>query len=206
MRDHRDEWGFGDLFSGFGPGGFGFSWGAGAKGSGRRRRGQMFESGEVKFVILRLLREKPRHGYDIMKALEERMGGHYTPSPGTVYPTLQLLEDQGYVRAVETEGRKVYHITPEGERFLDEHRDIIEDILGRVRETLRDVAGGAMGELNAAFARLAATTYRRAWRRGPDDPALLRIVEILRRTTEEIEREWERPAGAGTDTRRTGQE
>jgi DNA-binding PadR family transcriptional regulator len=156
----------------------------------------MFESGEVKFVILRLLRERPRHGYDIIKALEERMGGHYSPSPGTVYPTLQLLEDQGYVRAVETEGRKVYHITPEGERFLDEHRDVIDDIFGRVRDTLRDVAGGSMGELNSTFARLAAVTYKRAWRRGPDDPAILRVVEILRGAIAEIEREWDRAAGA----------
>jgi DNA-binding PadR family transcriptional regulator len=193
MCGHRDDWGLGDLFSRF-EGAFGGGWGPGPRG--RRRRAQMFESGEVKFVILRLLREKPRHGYDIMKALEERMGGHYSPSPGTVYPTLQLLEDQGLVRAVETEGRKVYHITPEGERFLDEHRDVIDDIFGRVRDTLRDVAGGSMGELNATFARLAANTYKRAWRRGPDDPAILRVVEILRRTADEIEREWDRPGAA----------
>ena len=72
----------------------------------------MFESGEMKFVILRLLREKPRHGYEVMKALEEKFRGHYTPSAGTVYPTLQLLEDEGYVRAVDTDGKKVYHVTP----------------------------------------------------------------------------------------------
>jgi DNA-binding PadR family transcriptional regulator len=189
----RDDWGLGDLFAArFGPGGVGFQWG----GPGaRRRRGQMFEAGEVKFVILRLLREKPRHGYEIIKALEERMGGHYTPSAGTVYPTLQLLEDQGLVRGVETEGRRVYHITPEGQAFLDEHRDVIDDIIDRVRNTLRDVAGGQMGELNAAFARLAAGTYKQAWRRGPDHPAIRRVVEILRRAADEIEREWERPAG-----------
>ncbi|HEX5386575.1 MAG TPA: PadR family transcriptional regulator [Gemmatimonadales bacterium] len=199
MTKQRDDWGFGDLFAGCGPGPFGFNWGAGW-GAGARRsgrpRGQMFESGEVKFVILRLLREKPRHGYEIMKALEERMRGHYTPSAGTVYPTLQMLEDQGYVRAVESEGRRVYHITPEGEQFLDEHRDVIEEMFDRVRDTLRDVAGGSMGELNSAFARLAAVTYKRAWRRGPDHPSILRVVEILRRATDEIEREWERPAEA----------
>jgi DNA-binding PadR family transcriptional regulator len=160
----------------------------------------MFEAGEVKFVILRLLREKPRHGYEIIKALEERMGGHYTPSAGTVYPTLQLLEDQGYVRAVETEGRRVYHITPEGERFLDDNRDVIDDIIDRVRDTLRDVAGGQMGELNAAVAKLAAMTYKQAWRRGPDHPSIARVVDILRRATHEIEEEWERrPEGPGPE-------
>ena len=195
MGGHRDEWPFGDFFAGgFGPRFWGFRWPEGSHGP-RRRRQQVFESGEVKYVILRLLKEKPRHGYEIIKALEERMGGHYTPSAGTVYPTLQLLEDQGLVRGVETEGRRVYHITPEGEAFLDEHRDVIDDIIDRVRDTLRDVAGGQMGELNAAFAYLAAGTYKQAWRRGPDHPAIRRVVEILRRAADEIEREWERPAG-----------
>ena len=64
----------------------------------------MFESGEVKFVVLRMLKEKPMHGYEVMRALEERMAGCYTPSAGTVYPTLQLLEDGGYVKAVESNG------------------------------------------------------------------------------------------------------
>jgi len=189
----RDDWGLSDIFAaGFGPGGFGFQWG----GPGaRRRRGPMFEAGEVKFVILRLLKEKPRHGYEIIKALEERMGGHYTPSAGTVYPTLQLLEDQGLVRGVETDGRRVYHITSQGEAFLDENRDVIDDMMDRVRDTLRDVAGGQMGELHAAFARLAATTYKRAWRRGPDHPSIRRAVEILRRAADEIDREWERSEG-----------
>src|SRR5580765_788039 len=182
----RKDWAhFGDFF-GAGPGFFG------PGGPRRHRHGRWFESGEMRLVILRLIREKPRHGYEIMKALEERMGGHYTPSAGTVYPTLQLLEDQGYVRAVETEGRRVYHITPEGERFLDENRDVIDDIIDRVRDTLRDVAGGQMGELNAAIAKLAAVTYKRAWRRGPDHPSIAKVVEILRRATQEIEAEWER--------------
>jgi DNA-binding PadR family transcriptional regulator len=146
----------------------------------------MFESGEMKYVILRLLKEKPRHGYEIIKALEEKMGGWYTPSAGTVYPTLQLLEDQGYVRIVETEGKKVYHITPEGERFLEEHRETLDDILDRVRDAVRNVAG-SMGDLNEVFARLAGVAYRNAWRAGPEDERTRRMVEILRRALAEIE-------------------
>jgi DNA-binding PadR family transcriptional regulator len=155
----------------------------------------MFESGEVKFVILRLLKEKPRHGYEIIKALEEKMGGYYTPSAGTVYPTLQLLEDEGYVRAVDTEGKKVYHVTPEGERYLEEHRDFLDEILDRVRETVRDFTGGGIGEVQSAFVHLARTTFKNAWRRGPDDPTLRRVAEIVRNAAEEIERAWEGPAG-----------
>ena len=88
----KDDCGFGPGFAfkgfPFGPGRHG-SWG-GHRGG---RRQQMFESGEMKFVILRLLKEKPRYGYEVIKALEEKLAGYYTPSAGTVYPTLQLLED-----------------------------------------------------------------------------------------------------------------
>ena len=192
MTKHKDDWGLGDLFGfAFDPGRFEFRFGGDGRNWGRRRR-QMFESGEVKFVILRLLREKPRHGYEVIKALEERLGGCYTPSAGTIYPTLQLLEDQGYVRSVEEEGKRVYHITPEGERFLDDNQDQLDDIFDRVRDTVRDFAGGHMADLNHAFTRLAAVTYKRAWRRGADHPSVARVVEILKKATEEVEREWER--------------
>jgi DNA-binding PadR family transcriptional regulator len=170
-------------FFGFGPK---FrSWSEGPRG---RRRQQWFESGEVKYVILRLIKEKPRHGYEIMRELEERMSGCYVPSAGTVYPTLQLLEDQGYVRAVETEGKKVYHITPEGEAFLDEHQDVVEGIFERVRDAVHGFTGGPMAELNQAFARLTGLAYREAWRTGPNDPELRRVVEILKKAADEIER------------------
>jgi DNA-binding PadR family transcriptional regulator len=150
----------------------------------------MFESGEVKFVVLRLLREKPMHGYEVIRAMEERTGGCYTPSPGTVYPTLQLLEDEGFVRAEEAGGKKVYHITPEGEAYLDEHGDVLAEILDRVRETVRDLTGGGAGEMHQAFGRLAAVTFKRAWRRGPEDPALRRVAEILEQAAKDVEKAW----------------
>jgi DNA-binding PadR family transcriptional regulator len=186
----REDWdlGFGKMFAaGFGPRAWAFCWPPeGRTGRGPRRR-QMFESGEMKHVILRLLKEKPRHGYEIIKALEEKLGGWYTPSAGTVYPTLQLLEDQGLVRIVEAEGKKVYHVTPEGERFLEEHRDTLDDILDRVRDAVRSVAGGTMGELNEVFARLAGLAYRHAWRAGPNDERTRRIIDILKKAVEETE-------------------
>jgi DNA-binding PadR family transcriptional regulator len=93
---------------------------------------------------------------------------------------------------VEESGKKVYHITPEGEAFLAEHQSTVEDIFDRVRDTVRDVAGGPMGELHQAFARVASVTYKRAWRWGAGHPAVPRIAEILRRTADEIEKEWEK--------------
>jgi DNA-binding PadR family transcriptional regulator len=195
----RDDWPFGQFFTGgFGPRFWAFGGPAGGPGGehGRRHRWrkQMFESGEVKYVILRLLKEKPRHGYEIIKALEEKMGGWYTPSAGTIYPTLQLLEDQGYVRAVETEGKRVYHITPEGEAFLEEHRDVIDDIFERVRGAVRGFAGGALGELSQAFAHLASVAYAEAWRAGPSDPKVQRIVAILKQAAIDVEAARGEPA------------
>jgi DNA-binding PadR family transcriptional regulator len=178
----RKDWeNFGDFLSGgFGPG---------FPGSPRRHRrwGRWFEPGELRLVILRLVREKPRHGYEIIKALEERMLGCYTPSAGTVYPTLQLLEDQGYVRIVEQDGKKVYHITPEGERLLDDNEDVLTDIGERIKEAVRGVAGGAVGDVNTAFAQLAKRVFSDAWRNGPDSDRTAKIAEILRRATADIE-------------------
>ncbi len=192
MHKHWQDWGLGDLEDALGLRGFGF-WAKGGKTHGGRRRQQMFEAGELRLVILRLLKERPRHGYDIIKALEERMAGCYTPSAGTIYPTLQMLEDQGLVRVVDSEGKKVYHITPEGEQQLEDRGDELDQIIARVRDTVRDYAGGSMGELNSAFGQLAARTFREAFRRGPGDDAVRRVAEILRRTTAEIEREWQGP-------------
>ncbi len=188
MSKDNEDWPFGRFFAGgFGPKFWAFCGPEGGRGPRRRMRQQMFESGEVKYVILRLLKEKPRHGYEVIKALEEKMGGWYTPSAGTIYPTLQLLEDQGYVRVVETEGKKVYHITPEGEAFLEEHRDVLDEILERVRGAVRGFAGGSMGELSEAFARLARLAYGEAWRADPGDPKVQKIVEILKKAAADIE-------------------
>jgi DNA-binding PadR family transcriptional regulator len=76
----------------------------------------------LKYALLELLQERPMHGYEMMRALQDRSGGMYKPSPGSVYPTLQMLEDQGYVTAREVEGKKVYSITEAGRAFLAEDR------------------------------------------------------------------------------------
>ncbi len=91
------------------------------------------------------------------------------------------------MRVVETEGRKVYHITPEGEAFLREHREFTDDIFDRVRDMVGGFASGGMGELNAAFAALAGRTYKNAWRLGPDHPALARMAEVLKKAAAEVE-------------------
>ena len=103
--------------------------------SRRRHGGGYFGRGGIKFAILELLKEKPRHGYDIIREMEERSGGVYTPSPGVIYPTLQALEDQDYVTSDEQEGKKVYSITDSGSAYLQGHKE-------RMRERHGGPAGG----------------------------------------------------------------
>ena len=92
------------------------------------RRGTSFRKGDLKYVILDLLKDKPRHGYDIIRELEELSYGFYKPSPGVIYPTLQMLEEMGYARSVEQEGKKVYSITEEGLKFLENQSNIADDV------------------------------------------------------------------------------
>src|SRR3989442_15965768 len=94
-------------------------WGWQGFGPGFARRRNWFGSGDMKYVILKLLKDKPRHGYEVMKELEEQMHGCYSASPGTVYPTLQWLEDEGVVRAQDVDGKEVYEITETCLKFLE---------------------------------------------------------------------------------------
>ena len=97
------------------------------------RQGHRFERGDLRYVILDLLQAHPSYGYELIRALEDRFHGFYSPSPGTVYPTLQWLEDLGYVTSAEQDGRKVYTITDAGRGFLDEGGLRMEEIRGRMR-------------------------------------------------------------------------
>src|SRR5215207_530830 len=155
-----------------------FGWG---RGHGfDPRRGRMFEKGDLKYVILDLLKDKPSHGYEVMRALEERFRGFYSPSPGSVYPTLQLLEDLGYVAATQRDGKKVYEITAEGRRFMGENRSSVEDIWGRV-------GGGWDPEVG------------REMREGRmDREKLRRVREVISKAARDIEEILEDIDGPGT--------
>lgn len=100
----------------FGPGGRGFPFGPGGRGPGGPR---FMGRGDLKYVLLGLLRERPMHGYEMMKQLEEQASGFYTPSAGAIYPTLQLLEDRGWVTSETVDGKKIYTITDAGRQELE---------------------------------------------------------------------------------------
>jgi DNA-binding PadR family transcriptional regulator len=181
---HRARWGFEGFMSDFwGPGG-------GPRGRGwRARAGRVFEQGDLKYVILRLLAEKPRHGYEIIKELEERFGGAYAPSPGTVYPTLTMLEDLGYARAMPEEGgRKIYEITDEGRKHLEEHSATVDDIFERIAKFVEGFFDAPMSELKRSMAGLARATFYVASRSPNDRDRLAKISDVLKRAAAEIEK------------------
>ena len=103
-------------------------------GMGGGRGGRVFSHGGLRFVLLQLISEKPSHGYELIKLIEDRLGGSYSPSPGTVYPTLTLLEEQGYLQgeSADAGGRKSYAITDGGKAFLEENRALTDAMLARL--------------------------------------------------------------------------
>jgi DNA-binding PadR family transcriptional regulator len=119
----------------FGRGGFG----RGAGGGGR-----VFGPGDLRLVLLSSIEEKPRHGYELIKDLEAKFGGGYAPSPGSVYPTLTLMEELGHVRAVTSEGSKrLFEITTEGSAYLRENQAALDSALARLDMAARAVSGEA---------------------------------------------------------------
>ena len=138
-RGHR--WGFGRRGPPFGPGG-GPPW---ARFGGPRTR--MFAQGDLRLLLLALIADKPSHGYDLIRTIEARFGGNYSPSPGTIYPTLTLLEEQGLITvAAEEGGKKSYSVTTQGKAFLEEHGATVEALMSRIDVMARGSGHAPMPE------------------------------------------------------------
>ena len=181
-RGWQGNWGpfhfdFGD--EGGGPGG---------RGRGRRAR-RMFEGGELRLVLLKLIADEPRHGYDLIRAIEELTGGEYAPSPGVVYPTLTLLQDMGLIEEAAVEGaRKPFQITDEGRAHLEERSEEVDGLLARLgdlKPTEGSTAGPAIGR---AVKNLMTALRHRVGRDGLDDDLLHEIAAILDDAAQRIER------------------
>jgi DNA-binding PadR family transcriptional regulator len=154
--------------------------------SGQER---MFHKGDFKYLILDLLKDKPRYGYEVIRELEERFHGFYSPSPGVVYPTLQYLEDMAYVTSREQDGKKVYTITNEGLKFLEDQSQTVNDIRSHIRRgwgpwssELRDQFRDVMHEIHD----LGRLIGRRS--RGMNGEKMGRIGDVLKKGYEEIEK------------------
>jgi DNA-binding PadR family transcriptional regulator len=168
---------------------FGAFFGSGGKRRGPFGGGRMFDQGDLKLVILRLLDEKPRHGYEIIKELEERSHGHYTPSAGAIYPTLTMLEDLGFAIATpEDGGKKVYAITEAGRAHLLEHRPMVDELFDRVGQIGDAVFGDSVRPARDAMIGLA-KEFGAAMMNGRRNPEQVKtITDILERAAAEIKR------------------
>lgn len=172
--------------AGFGRGGFG---GGGRGGGERGGRGRFFGPGDLRLVLLALIQEKSRHGYELIKDLETKFGGAYSPSPGSVYPTLTLLEELGHVRSLASEApKRLFEITAEGSGYLRDHQAALDSAMSRMGMAARAASGEippsdvhhAMHTLKAAL-----SFHRSGW----DAKETERVRKIIEGAAEAISKE-----------------
>jgi DNA-binding PadR family transcriptional regulator len=186
MIGHRHHHRGGGRFGGGGPLGGDDDMGDFRGGDGAGRIGRMFGHGDLRLVLLALIEKEARHGYELIRLIEEMSGGAYTPSPGAIYPTLTLLEEAGHAEVVNADSnRKQYRITDEGRAYLDEHRDVAESLVERM-----ELAGRMANKmrlpalLRTAFRQLkmAVLGHPNNW----DAEETARVIAIIERAAAEI--------------------
>jgi DNA-binding PadR family transcriptional regulator len=144
-----------------------------------------FQKGDLKYIILDLIKDKPSYGYEIIRALEEHSHGFYTPSAGAVYPTLQMLEEMGYVSSTHQDGKKVYSITDEGRNFMNEREKFTEEIKSHMKHCWNPENIGEISEIMDEFRKLGRLIHKQV--RRIDREKIKRIREVVSRAREEIE-------------------
>jgi len=174
-RHARGEWG--GRFSGR----------HGMRGGGRG--GRVFDHGDLRLIILQMIAEKPRHGYELIKAIEDQLGGSYSPSPGVVYPTLTMLEELGYATVAPTEGgKKLYTVTAEGTAHLDANRNAVEGVFARMREVGAAYGGGPAPQILRAMENLRMALRLRMGRGPLTDEQVRAITLALDGAATQVER------------------
>ncbi|OOG41749.1 PadR family transcriptional regulator [Rhodanobacter sp. C06] len=166
-------------------GGADFSGWGGLRGGGRHGGGRMFGHGDLKLLLLALIEQQPRHGYELIRMIEEMFHGQYTPSPGAIYPTLSMLEDMGYAQVESEAGnRKLYAITAEGRAFLHENRAAVDAATARTEHSAKLAAKMAapMRVRKAMHALKHALLMRTSW----DKAEAERVAAVLERAASEI--------------------
>jgi DNA-binding PadR family transcriptional regulator len=180
---------------GFGPRGWGgweggdwsAEFGHGRRGRGGRRR--MFESGELRLVLLKLIADEPRHGYDLIRAIEELTHGSYAPSPGVVYPTLTMLQDMGLIQEAAADGpRKAFAITPDGEAHLAERTEEVEALFERLTGAGEGKRRAGGRPIQRAVGNLLSALWHRVTADDTGEERLHEIAAILDEAAQKIER------------------
>ncbi len=152
------------------------------------RGGRIFGHGGLKLVLLQLVADTPRHGYELIKAIEDGLGGAYTPSPGVIYPTLTMLEELGLIEVTATEGaRKRFGVTAAGREHLDANRDAVDALLARMTEV--GAAGhGRPPQVVRAIENLRLAVRMRLGRKPLDTAQIDAIADALDAAARQIER------------------
>ena len=174
QRGFARGFGFGGR-GGFGPG----------FGGGRER---LFDAGDVKLAMLKLLSEQPSYGYQLIKTMEQRLGGGYTPSAGVIYPTLTMLEEEGLVAVSSTEGsKKVYALTPEGVQHLAANSERVAELFQRLEHTGEQFRRGRSPELMKAFMNLRSAVMARVARQSASPELIQKIADALNQAAKSID-------------------
>lgn len=173
---------------GFGHGrGFGGRHRDDDEGRGPRRR--MFDSGELRLVLLKLIADEPRHGYDLIRQIEELTGGAYAPSPGVIYPTLTLLDDMGQIEAQQSDGaKKRFAITADGQTELDASKGIVDALIARLAAVGAERQRTDSASVRRAMGNLKQVLLNRLGQRDLDDATLHAVVALIDEAAQKIER------------------
>lgn len=162
-----------------GRGGFERLGGRGGFERGFAGRERLFDAGDLKIVILKLLSERPSYGYQLMKTMEDRLAGGYTPSAGVIYPTLTMLEEEGLATATVENNKKVYSVTEEGREYLRAHEGRATELFERIDEAGRNFERGRAPELMRAFEDLGHAVRARCSRNNVTPKLLREIADVI---------------------------
>jgi len=167
----------------------GFGWGRRGRyerGFGGRER--LFDAGDLKLVIVKLLSEEPSYGYQLMKRMEERLSGGYTPSAGVIYPTLTLLEEEGLASvSISDENKKVYTATPAGLEYLKANKERIDELFARLDEAGKGFERGRSPEIVRAFMELRGAVMTRLSRQNVTAEQVRKIADAIDAATKAID-------------------
>jgi DNA-binding PadR family transcriptional regulator len=156
------------------------------RGFGHTRE-RLFDAGDIKLVILKLLAEQPSYGYQLIKTMEQRLAGGYTPSAGVIYPTLTLLEEEGLATATSENNKKVYAVTPEGLAFLEANKPRVDQLFDRLEEAGRGFERGRSPELMKAFGNLRGAVMARMARGNAKPEQIQKIAEAINAAAKTID-------------------
>jgi DNA-binding PadR family transcriptional regulator len=177
FREYREQWRE-EFRHRHRHGALGGRWEAFAGFGGGRER--FFDNGHLRLVILQLIADQPNYGYQIIKSIEERLSGSYAPSPGVVYPTLTLLEEEGFATVTSTEGgKKLYAATEEGRQHLKTNQALLKAIFGKIDHAGRAFGRGRSPQIERAVMNLHLALKMRAARGGLNQEQTGKIAEAI---------------------------